>query len=87
MDVFSLLSLATIALIMTDKNFLLLDERFLTFQEIEQYLRLHLPVAVTTSAQTKIEQCRAYLDQKMADTDTPYYGINTGFGFCKCNHW
>jgi histidine ammonia-lyase len=81
MDVFSLLSPSTIALIMTDTNYLLLDERFLTFQEVEQYLRFHQPVAVTANAQIKIEQCRAYLDQKMADTDTPFYGINTGFGF------
>lgn len=66
---------------MTDTNYLLLDERFLTFQEIEQYLRLQQPVAVTASAQAKIEQCRVYLDQKIAATDTPFYGINTGFGF------
>ena len=28
----------------------------------------------------KIQECRAYLDQKIATTSDPIYGINTGFG-------
>ena len=27
-----------------------------------------------------IEQCRSYLDEKITTTDTPIYGVNTGFG-------
>jgi histidine ammonia-lyase len=81
LEAFFLHSFSTIALVMTDYNYLPLDEQPLTFEEVNNYLRFSQFVSITFRAHAKIEHCRAYLDQKIADTDTPFYGINTGFGF------
>lgn len=66
---------------MTDYNYLPLDEQELTFEEVQNYLQFSQFVSITFRAHTKIEHCRNYLDKKVAATDTPFYGINTGFGF------
>lgn len=66
---------------MTDYNYLPLDEQPLTFEEVQNYLQFQQFVSITFRAHEKIERCRKYLDQKITDTDTPFYGINTGFGF------
>jgi histidine ammonia-lyase len=66
---------------MTDYNYLPLDEQPLTFDEVKNYLQFKQFVSITFRAHEKIEHCRNYLDKKIADTDTPFYGINTGFGF------
>lgn len=66
---------------MTDYNYLPLDEQPLTFEEVKNYLHFKQFVSITFRAHEKIEHCRNYLDKKIADTDTPFYGINTGFGF------
>jgi histidine ammonia-lyase len=66
---------------MTDYNYLPLDEQPLTFEEVQNYLHFQQFVSITFRAHAKIEACRNYLDKKIADTDTPFYGINTGFGF------
>lgn len=66
---------------MTDYNYLPLDEQPLTFEEVQNYLHFKQYVSITFRAHAKIEECRNYLDKKIADTDAPFYGINTGFGF------
>jgi histidine ammonia-lyase len=66
---------------MTDYNYLPLDEQPLMFDEVQNYLQFKQFVSITFRAHEKIEYCRNYLDKKIADTDTPFYGINTGFGF------
>ena len=66
---------------MTEYNYLPLDEQELTFDEVKNYLQHQQFVSITFRAHHKIEKCRQYLDQKIAATDTPFYGINTGFGF------
>lgn len=43
---------------------------------IDQQSKLQL----SNEAITKINQCRAYLDQAIAQNEQPIYGINTGFG-------
>ncbi|MDJ0645156.1 MAG: histidine ammonia-lyase [Flavobacteriaceae bacterium] len=35
---------------------------------------------LSETAIKKVKKCRSYLDAKMADTNRPIYGINTGFG-------
>ena len=35
---------------------------------------------LSEDAITKITNCKAYLDAKLADNKNPMYGINTGFG-------
>ena len=37
-------------------------------------------LSLSAEAIQRINKCRAYLDQKIASTSTPLYGINTGFG-------
>ncbi|MEY5069346.1 MAG: histidine ammonia-lyase [Bacteroidota bacterium] len=44
---------------------------------IEQKTKLHL----SENAITSIKNCRDFLDQKMARSEAPVYGINTGFGY------
>lgn len=39
-----------------------------------------LAIALSTDAKNRIQKCRAYLDKKMASSNEPVYGINTGFG-------
>jgi histidine ammonia-lyase len=35
---------------------------------------------LTDDAAAKINHCRHYLNQKLAQSDSLFYGINTGFG-------
>ncbi|MDG1394581.1 MAG: histidine ammonia-lyase [Flavobacteriaceae bacterium] len=37
-------------------------------------------IELSTEVVQKIQECREYLDQKIATTSEPIYGINTGFG-------
>ncbi len=37
-------------------------------------------IQLSEEARANIENCRAYLDEKMSTQDAPIYGINTGFG-------
>ena len=37
-------------------------------------------IKLSTEVVQKIQVCREYLDQKIATTSEPIYGINTGFG-------
>jgi histidine ammonia-lyase len=37
-------------------------------------------LALSTQAIERIQNCKSYLDQKLADSDKLFYGINTGFG-------
>ena len=53
----------------------------LTFQEVEQIVNQAQKLVLSPHAQSKIEQCRQYLDHKLATSDALFYGINTGFGF------
>lgn len=66
---------------MTDYNYLPLDEQQLTFEEVQNYLQFQQFVSITFRAHAKISQCRTYLDKKIAESNQPFYGINTGFGF------
>ena len=62
-------------------NHLPLDHNWLTFDQIKKLLDLNQQISITIDAEEKITACRAYLDSKMKDADSLYYGINTGFGF------
>ena len=53
----------------------------LTFQEVKQIVNQTQKLVLSPHAQSKIEQCRQYLDHKLATSDALFYGINTGFGF------
>ena len=52
----------------------------LTFKELDHVLHGHSKIALSEDARQKIIRCRDYLDQKLASSSNPIYGINTGFG-------
>jgi histidine ammonia-lyase len=56
----------------------------LTYPIIEQILEERKLLAVSEESKALIEKSKAYLDRKIAETDGPLYGINTGFG-ALCN--
>lgn len=51
-----------------------------TLKEIQQVLTEHSRIELSNEARRLIQQCRDYLDKKVAATGEPLYGINTGFG-------
>ena len=52
----------------------------LTFDTIREILEQNYTIQLSDHAKDRIVKCRNYLDTKMEATDTPIYGINTGFG-------
>ena len=52
----------------------------LTLETLQEIIAEHKTLALSEEAKINIQQCRDYLDQKMAANKTPIYGINTGFG-------
>lgn len=48
--------------------------------EFEQIINDNLKLSLSKDATDAVLACRAYLDQKMQDSDKLIYGINTGFG-------
>lgn len=52
----------------------------LDLNKIHQIINEDLKLKLSESAIKKIEDCRAYLDERMKLQKVPIYGINTGFG-------
>lgn len=52
----------------------------LTLNDLDHILRGHSKLALSESSRQQIIKCRDYLDQKLASSTSPIYGINTGFG-------
>ncbi len=52
----------------------------LSLEELQEIIAYNKSIALSEEAIINIQKCREYLDQKMAKTDAPIYGINTGFG-------
>lgn len=56
----------------------------LTLEQIKDIIRNRKRIALSNEARERIQQCRSYLDKKLADNDRAVYGVNTGFGsLCK----
>jgi histidine ammonia-lyase len=53
---------------------------FLTLERIEKIVFNNFKIALSEESKTKIITCRNYLDQKLDQSDSLFYGINTGFG-------
>ena len=62
-------------------NYLPLDRKWLSFQQVKNLLDFDQQVSVTFDAHECIVKCREYLDKKMNESEALFYGINTGFGF------
>lgn len=52
----------------------------LTFDIVEQIIRENMTLELSQEAKLRIQHCRDYLDQKIAKSADPIYGITTGFG-------
>ncbi len=52
----------------------------LDLKTIAHILSAKLPLKLSEECKQKIQDCRDYLDKKMAAQTEPIYGINTGFG-------
>ncbi|MGB0403254.1 MAG: histidine ammonia-lyase [Salibacteraceae bacterium] len=57
----------------------------LSLEQIEAMIEKKFFIELSESAQERITLCRDYLDKKMASSEKPIYGINTGFGSL-CDH-
>jgi len=56
----------------------------ITLQEISEITSRGMRITLSEEAREKVLKCRNYLNKKMAEQDTPVYGVNTGFGsLCK----
>lgn len=53
---------------------------YIELSEFEQIINDDLKLNLSNEAKEAVLACRAYLDQKMKDSDKLIYGINTGFG-------
>jgi histidine ammonia-lyase len=53
---------------------------YIELAEFEQVINDNLKLNLSKEATDAVLACRAYLDQKMQDSDKLIYGINTGFG-------
>ncbi len=52
----------------------------ISFDNISKIINENLNLSIDTSTIEKINNSRNYLEKKIKDLDTCYYGINTGFG-------
>lgn len=57
-----------------------IDKNWLTLPQIAYVLAKNSALELSLDAIQRIQQCRDYLDQKVAQSNDPIYGINTGFG-------
>lgn len=57
-----------------------ISSKLLNFEDIERIITDGYQLELSEEAIAKIVKCREYLDRKMAGSDEPIYGINTGFG-------
>ena len=57
-----------------------ISKEHLSIDLIATILKSNAKLALSESAITAIVKCRTYLDNKMANSTKPVYGINTGFG-------
>lgn len=53
----------------------------LSVDDVSDIIRGNLPLGLSEACRAQVADCRNYLEQCITDDDTPYYGINTGFGY------
>lgn len=57
-----------------------ITDEHLTLNKLAQILDSSAPLALSENSISLIQRCRDYLDDKIESTNSPLYGINTGFG-------
>lgn len=62
------------------ENIHYISDKPLTFDCLKKIFQQDIQLSLSNDAKAKIIQCRKYLDEKIATSSEPVYGINTGFG-------
>ena len=57
-----------------------ISNTLLNFETLNDIILTQKKIKLSKEAISKIEQCRAFLDEKIKTNTAPIYGINTGFG-------
>lgn len=57
-----------------------ISDKRITLQDLGKIFSSEAKLELSPSAVKKIQDCRVYLDNKIRQSRTPVYGINTGFG-------
>lgn len=52
----------------------------LTLDTLHDIISNNLSLTLSKDSRKRIQECRDYLDKRMAESENPIYGINTGFG-------
>jgi histidine ammonia-lyase len=58
-----------------------IDDQYTSFEDVKTIVASKATLVIAPAAIVAINKCRTYLDDKMAESDALFYGINTGFGF------
>ena len=58
----------------------IIDKSFLSLEDLWNIFSENKKLKLSPEAILKIQKARDYLDKKLASSDRPFYGINTGFG-------
>ena len=67
------------------ENIHLISRDQLQFEDLHAIVLVGKSIKLSADSIKSIENCRTYLDEKVARTEKPIYGVNTGFGSL-CNH-
>ncbi len=59
---------------------LTIDSKNLTLEDLRNFLRQDMKIELSSESQKKIKANRQFLEKKIAEPGSRYYGINTGFG-------
>ena len=57
-----------------------IDNQWISILQFEEIIASGCQVELSQQVKKIISECRDYLDDKVANSDKLYYGINTGFG-------
>lgn len=62
-------------------NHFYLTDAALTLDTVDALMAEMQPLALSDDLREKIHRCRKFLDEKTANPEKVFYGVNTGFGF------
>ena len=57
-----------------------INNEWVALATLEEIIASNVEVRLAENAKNEIEKCRAYLDEKVRNSDQLIYGVNTGFG-------
>ena len=61
-----------------------INAQHLTIERVGEIINQSMKLALSEDAKNRIIRCRQYLDEKIASSPVPVYGVTTGFGsLCK----